>query len=309
MTGRLPLPRAAQFAAFKLFQHTATHTDLPLGSLYKYLNINIPIRIFDKYHFSRIQNQIMSDSVRILFIRHGQRNNKIRRELPNNAHIPLTELGHKQAHITGVFLSDKLPASPISIYSSPFLRCLQTSEQITASLSPQQYHVHTWLSELIDGHDFDGTPLAPFLHHLANDSHSFAESFPRAQIDQSIAGPHRIPEWPESKVAFAARLRDLVSELHSKHANNQAEHPIVICVCHGFFMETLLDSVYAGSDYGRDPYVGNTCIADVVCTMPACSDELNKVHDQPIEALKLLLRQGPMGIGHSHLPSADLYSF
>lgn len=302
--------------------------------------------------------------LRVLFVRHGQRNNFAR--VPNNAQIPLTELGHRQARIAGDCLAAALVesqrsssdagggATPISIvvYSSPFLRCLQTSEGIAAALQCS-YTPHALLCELVDDHDFDASPLAPHLPHLQSPTlahaptESFASAFPRAAIAADCCSVERLPVWPESRGAFEARLGALLLELASRHSaiapqtsatsvvavdhvgggasttdadsaspSASVASTTVVCVCHGMFMEQLLASCFVDVDYGRDPYVGNTCIADIVFSTPPAAMQQSTVSPPSgsvtasdfvsLLPLRQWLRPGPLGIGHAHLAGENV---
>ena len=213
--------------------------------------------------------------------------------MPNNAQIPLTELGHRQARIAGDCLAAALGESQgsscsssnaIVVYSSPFLRCLQTSEGIAAALQCS-YTPHALLCELIDDHDFDASPLAPHLPHMQSPtlahapSESFETAFPRATIAADCCSVERLPVWPESRSAFEARLGALMLELASRHSAivptmsaadevgggastpaaaadsaspsaAGAQTPVVVCVCHCQCVFTMsvvpLESVRAG---------------------------------------------------------------
>jgi broad specificity phosphatase PhoE len=308
--------------------------------------------------------------LRVLFVRHGQRNNFAR--VPNNAQIPLTELGHRQARIAGDCLAAALGESrgssrcsddtgggatlnSIVVYSSPFLRCLQTSEGIAAALQCS-YTPHALLCELIDDHDFDASPLAPHLPHLQSPTlahaptESFATAFPRAVVAADCCSVERLPVWPESRGAFEARLGALLLELASRHSANAPQTAAtsaaavdcvgggasttdaalassssssvapttVVCVCHGMFMEQLLASCFFDVDYGRDPYVGNTCIADILFSAPPAAIQQASLSSPSCSVtasdfeehlpLRQYLRQGPLGIGHAHL-TGDNVSF
>lgn len=88
-------------------------------------------------------------SLRVLFIRHGDRDHSA--AVASNAAIPLTPTGVQQASLTGTALL----ATGIKIdacFSSPFLRCLQTSEGI---LTPFGYVIDSGVAGCVcaaEGH-------------------------------------------------------------------------------------------------------------------------------------------------------------
>ena len=83
----------------------------------------------------------------VIVVRHGERLDYILRESKNVNWIktadrpwdpPLTKHGHKQGHALGNALSNilkekNLPSNITAIYTSPFLRCRQTSKEIAIS--------------------------------------------------------------------------------------------------------------------------------------------------------------------------------
>jgi broad specificity phosphatase PhoE len=78
-------------------------------------------------------SQEAATQLRILFIRHGERDHS--NPVASNVLIPLTQRGHRQALVTGEFLSKHVhshfgqrDAAHVHVYSSPFLRCLQVCD-------------------------------------------------------------------------------------------------------------------------------------------------------------------------------------
>ena len=71
----------------------------------------------------------------IIVVRHGERIDAVdsewtrRTRLPNH-YVPLTEKGKEMARYTGYALRKRMHRGIIHVYSSHFLRCLQTAQEI-----------------------------------------------------------------------------------------------------------------------------------------------------------------------------------
>lgn len=75
----------------------------------------------------------------LFIIRHGERLDKIHPTWKQHAlrphDTPLSQVGFKQAERLGKWLYGKLPINhPIAIFSSPFIRCIQTADAISSQL-------------------------------------------------------------------------------------------------------------------------------------------------------------------------------
>lgn len=80
----------------------------------------------------------------LFIIRHGERLDKINQLWKKKAlrphDTPLSITGYKQAERLGKWLYGKLPINhPIAIYSSPFIRCIQTADAIAKQLEGLKY--------------------------------------------------------------------------------------------------------------------------------------------------------------------------
>jgi broad specificity phosphatase PhoE len=131
----------------------------------------------------------------------------------------------------------------------------QTSQGICNELDAD-FQVFHHLSELLCQNDFDDVPVE-HLPHLNFDSTLFAQTFPRARLDLTETFP-QFPEWPESRRNFSFRfleaVRSLFAVCSSSLPSSSSIEEIVVCVCHGVFMEWLLKHVFHDSNYGQDGY-------------------------------------------------------
>jgi broad specificity phosphatase PhoE len=68
--------------------------------------------------------------MRIFLIRHGQKQSINSKDMVVRSHQPLTHLGISQVKKTGLYIKDKYPhlCHKDTIYSSPFVRTVQTAE-------------------------------------------------------------------------------------------------------------------------------------------------------------------------------------
>lgn len=79
----------------------------------------------------------------LFVIRHGERLDKVNLNWSPKAlrphDTPLSEMGHKQASHLGKWLYSKIPIKkPAKIFCSPFIRCVQTANEIAAQLESLQ---------------------------------------------------------------------------------------------------------------------------------------------------------------------------
>ena len=79
----------------------------------------------------------------IFLIRHGERLDKVNLNWATNAlrphDTPLSAMGHKQASHLGKWLYSKIPIrKPAKIFCSPFIRCVQTANEIAKQLESLQ---------------------------------------------------------------------------------------------------------------------------------------------------------------------------
>ena len=228
-------------------------------------------------------------NTRFIFIRHGERDHTL--VVASNALIPLTPQGVMQASITGKFLASKLGESnekdEIVILSSPFLRCLQTSEEICRELK-RSYHLFPPLSEYLSIHEFSQHPS---LHHPNRTSNSFQTDFPLSsplsfpftnemqRVDLGMVQADD-PPFPETTKMFRTRFETVLRTITLSYPSRT-----FVCVCHGAFLHLLGKRIWKVPD---DP--ANLSIADIIFSPEKSTNWEN------------CISKGPLGYGASHLP-------
>jgi broad specificity phosphatase PhoE len=232
---------------------------------------------------------------RFLLLRHGERDHSV--AVANNALIPLTPRGVLQASTTGHHLAEYFNQSAqhdeLIVLSSPFLRCLQTSEEICKALHCH-YFVFPRLCEFLSKGDFSTHPGLYFPHRY---SHTFRTDFPLSSPlpftvhngddvppkDEDVSGD---PPYPETRKMFLHRFESVLRSLSQSYPSRT-----FICVCHGAFLHFL------GKNYWDDPEDSpNLAIADIYFSSDGKED------------WRRCIQKGPLGNGASHLPS-DLITY
>ena len=100
----------------------------------------------------------MENSYQFFVVRHGERQDKIGKQVANKYDSPLSELGLQQAQMAGEFLKSNVQG-PIVVYSSPFYRCLQTANEIAKVLGIERIHINYLASEYMAEKMYDDCPL------------------------------------------------------------------------------------------------------------------------------------------------------
>ena len=185
----------------------------------------------DEGDFPDDSSSSSSSAVQYLYIiRHGDRwdyeNKEWSKSSPRPGDPPLSQLGHQQARETGLFLNELLvqdgitSVDDITWLSSPFLRCLQTSDTalnaMTSSIDTRkisilpEYSVFEWDAKGGDWHA-SLPPLEERRHYFPRLAWQYQSLFvpplpevPRqvlfARCDRAMAGLHeRFPYCPQRK--------------------------------------------------------------------------------------------------------------
>lgn len=144
---------------------------------------------------------------------------------------PLSSLGHRQAQEVGKYLDSwmderGMTSDDITWLSSPFLRCLQTSnealnafEKVNLSHLPinPEYSIFEW-----DGHGGEWHKDLPTLderkHYFPRLNTSYESNF--------------VPELPEPRSAFFDRCQRTADSFHARHSFQNNKNKVFVMVSH-----------------------------------------------------------------------------
>jgi broad specificity phosphatase PhoE len=162
----------------------------------------------------------------IYVIRHGEAQHNIDRTVMAHTHDSqhsLTDLGQKQVEITGEFMKEKLNEKSI-LYSSPYLRTMQTAQAI---------HRH-----LPDTVPFHQNPLVREWE-LGN-LYDFANRTPEAKKEFKAAGQFYF-RYPNGESLADVYLRaTMFMNTVVERVRRQQRHEDIVIVTHAAFMHMLL---------------------------------------------------------------------
>lgn len=207
----------------------------------------------------------------IYIVRHGDRwdyeNPEWAKTSPRPGDPPLSTLGHQQARETGMLLDslladDGIDASDITWLSSPFLRCLQTSnEAINAfkktdpkaiQINPE-YSVFEW-----DGKNGEWHASLPPIEERRH-------YFPRLNLGyQSMF----IPEIPEPRTLFHARCERAISAINTRFPYRPRSVLVVV--------------THAAACIGLARAAANLTLADITPAAPCSVFRLTRSSSTPI---------------------------
>lgn len=164
--------------------------------------------------------------MRLILVRHGESIGNFENRLQGHADYDLTELGQRQAELTG----ERLAAMSVTaLYTSPLLRAASTAERIgrRTGLDPISLPA---VSEYRFG-ELSGKTYADLRQHFAN-----------SEPGSGAAGERKYP-GEEGRDAFFSRVTDAVSDLVETHPGET-----VAVVSHGgpiaLFCQTVLGLPY-----------------------------------------------------------------
>jgi broad specificity phosphatase PhoE len=199
----------------------------------------------------------------IFIIRHGDRWDYAHPEWKDNPNTrqgdpSLSTLGHRQAREVGTYLDQLLfdndndndndnnvpvHAKDITLLSSPFLRCIQTSNELLSSFRLVEGNVAESVKIRPEYSIFEFDLWNNGLHHsLPEDMHERQHYFPRMDLVEDISdgdgdgAMHRngeesfgfTPALPETVESFFKRCEDAMTHIENKYA----DAPILILVTH-----------------------------------------------------------------------------
>ena len=160
----------------------------------------------------------------IAIVRHGEREDDStnRKRRSNIGYDPsLSELGEEQARLTGRYILEKYlykenyhTQNNLKIISSPFLRTLQTAENIAQEVNCQRIYVWDPICEELKEDIFDFFPL-PHINFYVHNMEFISEHFLsganteviRMEDQEEILMPYNYPERKENKNSRLPHVR------------------------------------------------------------------------------------------------------
>lgn len=164
---------------------------------------------------------------RYFTVRHGQSQNNIARIVVGDtangikSEYGLTEIGHKQAKLSGELFALQHPKSKVVIYSSPFARTIETAQEINKGLPFPVDNII--VDERLKETGFGTLELEPYLVACPKQDQVFAR-----EIDNI---------WNiETPDLILKRLASLINEIE---ASDLPSDTFVLLVTHGGCVEIL----------------------------------------------------------------------
>lgn len=174
----------------------------------------------------------------IFLTRHGHRQDRVfkkwRSFITRPWDIPLSNLGISQAEEIAEDLEEK---KLDYIFSSPFVRCVQTAD-IIGRRAGIDVHIEHGLCELLRSSWFEGNPDWLDVRELRNHYISV--------VDEHVSNVPR-PTWPEGRGSCRKRVKATVDDLLKRYQGN------LLLVGHGFSIKDA--KVIFGGD-GKLPPMG-----------------------------------------------------
>lgn len=194
--------------------------------------------------------------------RHGQRIDFVDTDWEATAERPydpyLTPRGFQQATKTGEYLRES-KSGVKRIISSPFLRCLQTSENIAKEIEKggDEVTIHVDYS-LCEWYGYFMTrPTFPSLEEMK-------QSFPHVSLrpykDNFLAIEPNEVKFPESVPAMQDRFEKFLTQIQTNATNDER----VLCVTHGYGIEMIIELLCPHVQIVETP---ECCLSQIVGTM------------------------------------------
>eukprot|EP01137_Pigoraptor_chileana_P007412 Opistho-2@52962 len=191
--------------------------------------------------------------------RHGERMDSIDEDWEETAERPwdppLTDRGKEQARLTGVFLRDE---GVSHVFSSPFLRCLQTADEIAKVLNVPVM-VENGLSEFMTLQWFPKKPIILTSAEIAGAIEKYDGGVYKSQFEF---------KHPETIRDMGVRYMDTAKRLAQHHP----EEGHTLLVTHGYGVQFGVQAFQPSSTIMATPYC---CLSKLVKT-PTSTDY--KIH-------------------------------
>jgi len=148
---------------------------------------------------------------------------------------PLTPFGLTQATKTGEFIRDEYrhQNADFIIYSSPFLRCLQTASNIAKQLDTTQVTIEDGFCEYLSSYWYNEDPLPILTIRKNAEDDNLANKFGLVNIIDGKSIDH--PNYPENDV-YGKYLNNFetYTNTHTKCQPANEQKQVLIIVTHGY---------------------------------------------------------------------------
>ncbi|CDW91389.1 UNKNOWN [Stylonychia lemnae] len=194
----------------------------------------------------------------IYILRHGQRADKVHEPgvtFENKDDPPMTEIGRKQCYASAKYIQNQIlnrnqsqqGKLEVKVYSSPFLRCIQSSEEVCRMFNINQFKVDTRLSENQATFYYDKDPLPNLILHDPKQLKKFQNQSLELQWNSNWYEEGRsLINYPDSsrtlKARFVSILEEIIQDEFNQNAQENLDNPkTVIMVSHGCAIEQLCE--------------------------------------------------------------------
>lgn len=219
----------------------------------------------------------------VFVVRHAERQDAVDKIWVKSALDPnnpeLTVNGLEQAYNTGLYLSQFLTNTPpISIFTSPFIRCVQTAESIVQGIQDSYSQLSTDHTPTSSVSSFDDSPNSelnsqPLSNITRYVDYGLSEWQTPSYFFKPPDGPPKVissapfslinplyPQFPESVAAMRSRYVQTSSNIIQKYGNLG---PIIV-VTHGNGVQEIVESLCPGVQVPES--IKYSCVSHLVWT-------------------------------------------
>eukprot|EP00742_Colponemidia_sp_Colp-10_P003094 GILJ01003297.1.p1 GENE.GILJ01003297.1~~GILJ01003297.1.p1 ORF type:complete len:254 (+),score=24.88 GILJ01003297.1:35-763(+) len=191
-------------------------------------------------------------SITAFIVRHGERADDVMLAATpiERVHDPhLTAKGIRQAHVSALRMKSEA-SGPVVVFSSPFLRCVQTAAEI-ARVFDCKVKVEKGLSEFLLESWFPEDPRSNLTIHAVSEEAQVQD----LRIDLDYSSRCEL-SYPEDITAMTDRYIHTFSTLLEMHPND-----VIIAVTHGYGVQSISEHIDEDTFITELDYCGLTRIS------------------------------------------------